>query len=541
MALHGSLLIYIMAHNTQSVPISKRLVLINSASNVVTRLLTVGVFAWVIQHLIHRVPANEVAIMWVVMSVTLMLPVVQGVLTAGLGRFITEAYAKNDLEGVTQIVSSLTPLLVMAAAVLLCLGGLAAWGLPHLLDIAPELFGTFRFMLIVVVARMALGLCVAALQTGLFVKQRFVLRNVLQVLGSIVTITFMLALILGVGPNVEWVIISQVAGQVWVTLSTLVVSLHIMPALRFRPSKFRWDVAHDVICFGGWHSLGQLARSIRQSADAPILQGLASSAAVNNFAIGAFIDTQIRQLTIMMGIPVSPALIAMHARGQNRRLTSAYVRGGRLLLWISMFVAVPLIILRVELLQIYVGDAYPSYSSAATVLALLLLAYPITYPSAMLIKIMHAKGNVGPFTKRSLAAQAFNLCMTLALVGWFEMGAVGAALSTLLTAFLGQMGLQWPLAHRELNVSWQRFCQDTLFRGLMPAVGSGASLLLLRTFVPVRNIWILVLCAGVHAVIYAALVAWQSTSLDRRDFRQALNTMVARRRLSANDKEVVRV
>src|SRR5688572_1948179 len=91
------------------VPISKRLILINSISGVITQILTVGVFAWVIQYLLKRVPDDELAVLWLVMAVAMVLPLLQTVLIGGLSRFVTEAYAKNDLEGVTRIVSSQFP------------------------------------------------------------------------------------------------------------------------------------------------------------------------------------------------------------------------------------------------------------------------------------------------------------------------------------------------------------------------------------------------------------------------------------------------
>lgn len=57
-----------MNPSTSPVPISKRLVLINSASSIATRLLTVGVFAWAIQYLMKRIPEGELALLPVVMS-----------------------------------------------------------------------------------------------------------------------------------------------------------------------------------------------------------------------------------------------------------------------------------------------------------------------------------------------------------------------------------------------------------------------------------------------------------------------------------------
>ncbi|MGI9455066.1 MAG: hypothetical protein ACR2NU_00805, partial [Aeoliella sp.] len=63
----------------------------NAISSVLTRLLTISVFAWAIRHLIHRVPEEELAILPVVLSITLFFPILQNVFTAGLSRFVTEA------------------------------------------------------------------------------------------------------------------------------------------------------------------------------------------------------------------------------------------------------------------------------------------------------------------------------------------------------------------------------------------------------------------------------------------------------------------
>lgn len=52
-----------MADQSNPVPISKRLVLINSASNLATRVLTVAVFAWVIRYLMHRIPEAELELL----------------------------------------------------------------------------------------------------------------------------------------------------------------------------------------------------------------------------------------------------------------------------------------------------------------------------------------------------------------------------------------------------------------------------------------------------------------------------------------------
>jgi O-antigen/teichoic acid export membrane protein len=526
---------------TNHVPISKRLVLINSASNVATRLLNISVFAWAIQYLIHRVPQDELAVMWVVTSVALFLPIFQSVLTAGLARFVTEAYAKGDMRRVTEIVSSMAPILFGAAIGLLLLGVLLAWTLPPLLEIDPAYVGAFQFMLMLVVARMAFAVSVTAHNTGIVVRQKFILNNVIQVIGSVIKIVLMLWLILGVSPNVVWVVVSQVAGGLWMNIATTLVSRRMVPAQRFRPSYFRWDVVRQVSSYGQWYLLGKISAGIREAADVPILQRFAMAIDVNTYAIGAFVNTQIRQATLILGQPLMPALTAMHALGQHERLGHAYIRGGRILLWVSMSIAVPLILLRIEFLKLYLGDAFRNYESSATVMALLLLTYPFMYSSGMLTRIMDAKINIGPITRRSFAGQIFNLVATLVLVIGMGMGAVGSALATFATSLIMCVVVYWPFAIREFDLKWLRFIKETLLRGLTPAVGSAGVLYLMKLFVSLDSLINLGLGLVLYSIVYAALVASVSTVHDRKDFRKILDATFAKIKLGPNDADAARV
>ncbi|MGB3087394.1 MAG: hypothetical protein WBC53_06685, partial [Phycisphaerae bacterium] len=80
---------------SERVPISKRLVLVTVASNVVTHAIRVGILLWVLRYLlaVKKIPADEYAIYVVAMAIMQFMPLLTAVLTAGVGRYVTEAYA----------------------------------------------------------------------------------------------------------------------------------------------------------------------------------------------------------------------------------------------------------------------------------------------------------------------------------------------------------------------------------------------------------------------------------------------------------------
>ena len=61
----------------------------------------------------------------------------------------------------------------------------------------------------------------------------------------------------------------------------------------------------------------------------------------------------------------------MHALDQHSRLAALYLRGGRIAVWASMFLAVPLIVFAYDLFALFLGNKYLDHTDAATVMILL--------------------------------------------------------------------------------------------------------------------------------------------------------------------------
>ena len=177
--------------------LSKRLFLVNSASAVLRRILYVSVLIWLNQHLLRRVGAVEYSLYPLVVGVMYFVPLLSLFLTAGLGRFVTEAYALGDDEKVTRIVSTMTvPLLVLSG---LCLAGglLFAWHIGHVLTIPSGRLWDARIMLGLLVCCSALRLPLVPFTFGLYVKQRFVLQNLIGLGVEVVKMALLFVLLRG--------------------------------------------------------------------------------------------------------------------------------------------------------------------------------------------------------------------------------------------------------------------------------------------------------------------------------------------------------
>ncbi len=459
------------------VEISKRLVFINSVSGVVTQVLNLSILFWLQQYLLKRISTEEYSLYPVLASLIVFLPLLTAVLTTGLGRFIVEAYAKDDERRVTQIASTMFVLLVGAGLLVLVIGLVFAWNVARVLTVAPAQLWDARIMMTLMVCSFVVRLLLAPFIVGLYVRQKFVLLNLIGLGTQLLRIAFLLVLLLGVSTRVLWIVVAAVSAEVCGLLVTQAISRRLVPALKFRRSDIRWGVAKEVTSFGGWSLAAEFAERIRMNADAIILNKLASAFDVTCFYLGSLPFLQIQQFSSVAQQPLMPQLTAMHATDAKDRLRNAYLRGGRYGLWATLFLAVPLMIYSQEIIRIYVGE---KFLAAATVVILLLATYPVVYGNVMMANIAIATAGIRPLALRALLIQVINLLLTLYLVAVRGMGAVGSALATFLTMMFIWPAMNCGFALRLADATFGRWLRETIWPGWLPGLVAAAVWILLK-------------------------------------------------------------
>ena len=96
------------------IEISKKIIIINSISSALALLINMSVLIWLQQYLLNHISASEYSLIPIVLSAMAFAPLLTTVLTGGLSRFVTAAYAKGDLEQVSTICSTMFPILLLA-------------------------------------------------------------------------------------------------------------------------------------------------------------------------------------------------------------------------------------------------------------------------------------------------------------------------------------------------------------------------------------------------------------------------------------------
>jgi O-antigen/teichoic acid export membrane protein len=442
-----------------------KLYLINAGSSVLTRFLQVTVLVWVNQHLLRRIEPEEYSIFPLVISLMYFAELLRYVVTGGLGRFIVEADSRDDDREVTRIVSSIFPVLIVVAIVLVAAGGVTAWNLGGLLNIKESYLPQARIMLMLLVLSLGLNVITAPFVEGAYVRQRFVALNLIDLGCEALRILILLALLLGVSTEVMWLIVASTCGGVVNILLRIRLTRQLLPAIRFEWEYFSLATARRLIRFGAWTSIQGMTGLVSSTAPALLLNRFASPVDVTSFYLGRLPEIQIRALASVASSPAQPALTRIYATQGKAALHELYYRGGRYHLWFTLLLVAPLLAFAPQIILLYAGE---QYSAAPAVIFALLGAYPFLWASAMFFQVAHAMGKVGAYYICDTFVQLATLGAMYYAVAVLDLGAPGAAVAMGVTGGVMHLILIWPMGLRLVEGRWRDFFAETFVPGILP-------------------------------------------------------------------------
>ncbi|MGB3624621.1 MAG: lipopolysaccharide biosynthesis protein [Henriciella sp.] len=483
----------------KNVEVSKRLVTINAASSVVARIVNMTALLWAYQYLLRRIPAEEFAVLPVVTSLMVFAPLFFSFFVSGISRYVVAAYARGEKERVTAIISSIVPLLGLASLVFLICGGIFAFHIEHILNVAPQMVPDARIMVLLLVASFSLQMLAMPFGTGYHVRQRFVELNLLGIGRDIIRILLLLTFLLGMGPAVVWVVVATAVSETVYTAIMVARSRRMVPEQRFRRSLMSFAQAREIMGFGLWTTLGRLGSMMYTNAATIVLNLYGTAVDVTSYHIGATFFRQINSTLSLAAQPLQPAMTAMHALDDRRRFAAALLRGGRYGLWVAMAVATPLTVYSGDFITLYLGDDYPE---AATVIVLFMIIFPFTSPTILLPMAAMSTARVRAFFLPAFLFQLLGLVIMIWLVRYESLGAVGATFSLLAITVSSQLFYYWWFALKLTDLRLSDFWSQTLSRGLMPALVAAPVWAGMRYAVSPNSWQELLLCAGLGGAVY---------------------------------------
>jgi O-antigen/teichoic acid export membrane protein len=452
---------------------SKRKLMANSASGLAERFVNLFVQVWLYQYLIKRISPEEYSLYPVVTALLVFVPPLTIILTAGLSRSSVEAHARDEHRRVTEITSTVFPMLLGTAFALLGLGLLVTRYLDSIVKIAPQDLFEGRLMAILLFGSLSLRVALLPFSVGLYIRQRFVLTNSLIMVQTLIRVTLLFVLLLGVGPRVIWVVVSAVSADVPILLITTFISVRSVPSLRFRFTHIRWELLRELMATGFWNMISSIGILIRKSSDLLVLNRFASAIDVNTFHLASITDNQLDSALGKIIEPMAPHMVSLQATGGPKALQGLYLRGTRYCMWAALFVATPLVAFRQQLWSHYLGATLQTYAAVPIVMVLLLARYWVEPPLFFIGIASYATNRMKPLSLLVIGTSIFNVAITVYFVYYLKMGAIGSALGTLIAVLIWDPLTYWLFGLPLLEMKFLQWLKGAIWVGILPSLTAG--------------------------------------------------------------------
>ncbi len=490
----------------------------NAASGLAERFVNLFVQVWLYQYLIKRISPEEYSLYPVVTALLVFVPPLTVILTAGIGRYSVEAHTQGDDRRVTEITSTMFPVLGGTALTLFVLSLVIARYLGSILKIAPQNLFEGRVMVLLLFASFALRLALLPFCVGLYVRQKFVVSNALTMVQATIRVVLLFALLFGAGPKVIWVAVASVAADIPILVVTTFLSVRALPALKFRFDCIRWPLLSTLMGFGFWNMISSIGILIRKSSDLLVLNRFATPIDVNTFHLASLTDNQIDAAMGKLLEPVGPHMIAIQTTGGVAALRNLYLRGTRYSLWIALLVATPLIVFRHQIWTLYLGSRFELYATVPIVMVLLLARYWIECPLFFIGMAAYAANRVKELSILVIGTSIFNVGITIYFVHSLHMGAVGSALGTLISVLLWDPIMMWKIGFQLMELKFAPWLREAIGKGILPSLVAGICGFAWIRVMQVGTVSDLLLgTAGVSAVYLLCILLF---CLDKDEYQQ---------------------
>jgi len=484
-------------------PISKRIVFVNSISSFLSLLVNLFVLVWLQQYLLKRISAEEYALLPVIMSIISFIPLFSIILTAGIGRYITIAYAKGDDEEVVRIVSTMFPILSIFGLILLIIGWFGAWHIGTLIPVSPERLWEARLMLGMMIFVAAVQLPAAAFDSGFVVTQRLILRDIVILACQLLNNILLFILLFGVSTKVIWVVTALSISQIIQMFVVIPISLRLYPVQKVRLKSIHWPLATEISAFGGWNFVSKIVRVVKDSLDPLILVKYATVVDVATFHVGGMAYRQVNRILTPLLMPIFPVLSALEATNDISKMRRIAFRYGRYSLWLSLLAATPLMAFSKELIYLYIGD---KYIEASNVIILLLLAMIFPLVTILCPAVAIARGMIKGLALRESVSMVLNILLTIVFVVLMQMGATGSALATLLSSLIIYPLLIIPYNLSLVEGTVEEFFKQVIWPGMVPAFVTFISLIIVKYYFSLDSWFTLILWSAFGGVIYCIVL-----------------------------------
>lgn len=443
-----------------------------------------------------------------------------------LVKYVAEYSERREWSTVNGLIATTVSVLTIAGLAAVAGSALVAWLLvPHVFTVPPERIPELQTATLLVGIDLLIAFPTSVLDAIFEGRHRF---DVLS--GVTIAVSILAAAATVVGLEAGYGIVMLVWIEIGATVASAVISLWLLrrlfPELRFTFGPIRGPSLQRIRGYSTWTSLNEVLTEGGAELEKVLIPVLLSVALLTPYALICSVAAAIFLAVEPITDVFFPLSSAYDASNDKQRLRDLLTRGTKLVMAISLPLAVGIVAYGEEFILLWIGDEHVDLPPG--VMPLVVLSFATTAFVLTATTILLAVGRVREVFWMGITELVLAVVLILWAVPRFEL--VGLAGSLLFANVAITFFWVVPYVCRLLEHRAGVFLGQSLLRPLFAVAPMGLFILWLDQYLVNDSLWRLLIPAGLASCVYViAFYALSLTAAERDLCFSSVRTLLARR------------
>ena len=475
---------------------------LNLITNFVSIFVTTIIGLWLTPYLIKNLGVAVYGILPLFLSLLKYFNLLSSALTTAVARFLTLSIHKKEYKAANKYYCSAIFGVIFLAIGLVSVTLIVLPWLQNIVIIPKGYITQAKGLLALVVLSTILHMLSAILNIGFFANHRFDLQNIIKIIAD-------LTRLLCIGLGLAYISKSlYVVGMGYVLLSLILVIggyLYIKklePNLVFSKSAYSPTALRQMSKMGGWALLNSVGILLYYNIDFVIINRVLGPTAGGMYAPIVQLTLLITLVTSSLNQMFAPIVIQSIAEGNNEKIKQQTYNAIR---YLGFFIILPIITIcgfSKSLLTLWLGDEFTDLYKLIWLLMIPLIVINPVRPLFALLNGLNAVKYLGIIT---LFGGVLNLCLSLMLVTYTDLGLYAVGLATIISLLIRNL-LFLPFYSMKLIKGEAKKIYVQLLLLIAISVISIFILNRVDMIIPPKNIAMLIVYGGAFSAVYFLLL-----------------------------------
>lgn len=500
---------------------TRRVIARNIFSNWANLVVSMVIGFFMMPFLVHRLGDTLYGIWILVVSLVGYGNLLDFGVRTSIVKYVSQHHATDDRDRLCKLFATTLAVYTAIGALVLFFAAGAAFLLPHLFRVPPELAGEARIVLLIVGLNLALKFPAGVFEGFLSGLQRYEVASGIAIGSNLLRA----ALIVGLLVKGEGLLALAAVGLMSDLLMSAVmalVCLRLLPWLSLGRRHMDRAVLREVYAYGLWSWVIVTATRVLYDIDSVLIGMVLPAAAITQFAVANNLVGYLRHLANGFGNVFNPAASDLEARSEHERLERLVIHGTRYALAVILPAAMLLALVGREFLALWMGPRYAAASGTVLVVLVLSQAFVMAeFPARAVLFGLNRHRDLAFIV---LGEALLKVALSLALLP--SHGIMAAAVGTAIPELIVSLVLIPPLTTQCLGLPLGQYVRQAFLPPVASVIPAVAVVFALKTVAPPTSWGVLVAEVAAGLLIYGAAAV--RCCLDGPQ-RTALGGILARR------------